>query len=149
MSSSRRVGTQAPTAFTWAPSAIHAPWTTGAADEVTVQTMWAPSTAARTDGAASTGTPWRSDASSAKRRARSASRPHTRTRRIGRTSSIASRCVRACTPVPTIASSVASSRARARVATADAAAVRMAVTAVASTTASSRPCTSSNKRIAP
>ena len=77
--------------------------------------------------------------SAANRRALAGSRPATRMPVSGRTAAMASRCARAWTPVPMMASSVASARASSSVATADTAAVRISVTAEALSMASGSP----------
>ena len=132
-------GTHAPTALTCAPGSSHAFCNTGSAELVAVTTIPAPATASAAEAQAVTGTAVRSRMSSANRRALSGSRPVTRTRSSGRTAAIASRCDRACTPVPMMASSAASARASSSVATADTAAVRISVTADALSSASGSP----------
>lgn len=114
-----------------------------------MQMMSAPFTASRAVGAGSTSMRCRIRARSAKARARSGLRPKTRARRMGRATRIASKCVRAWTPVPMTARSAASSRASRRVATPETAAVRIAVMELASMTASSRPRSHSKSSTAP
>src|SRR4051794_16308136 len=70
-----------------------------------------------------------------------------RTSPNSRTRGTASRCARACTPVPRIASVDESGRASSRTDSAEAAAVRIAVIAVPSSSASGRPLAGSNMTI--
>ena len=111
--------------------------------------MSAPRTASRTERTGSTGMFHRADSRRAKRAARPGFWLATRTLRMGRTASMASRCVRAWTPEPMIARSPASSRARSRVATPLTAAVRIAVIEVASMMARRLPVSASKSRTAP
>ena len=117
----------------------HSPFSTGSREDVTVQTTSASWTASRAVAATWTSRAWRARAASASRAACAGSRLHTRTRRSGRTSAMASRCVAAWTPLPSRASVLASGRASRRVATPDTAAVRIAVMELASMIARSRP----------
>ena len=148
-STSRRFGRLAPTALTWAPAEIHPRSITGSAESVARTTRSAPRTASSTLGIGSTRIFPGPDISSAKRRARSALRLATRTRRSGRTQASASRWVRACVPEPTRARSPASSRDKSRVASADTAAVLIAVTAAPFMSARSSPVSPSNRATAP
>ncbi len=70
-----------------------------------------------------------------------------RTSENERTRGTSSRCARACTPEPTIASTDASSRAAARTTSAEAAAVRIAVMCSPSITARQTPVVASNRQI--
>ena len=106
---------------------------------VTVQIRSAPSTACWALATACTGRPVSLDSRSAKASALPAGRLKTRTRRTGRTASMACRWVWACVPAPMMARSEALGRASRSVATPLTAAVRMAVIEVASTMARSRP----------
>ena len=139
-----------PTALTCVPARSHAPSSTGSREAVTVQTMSASATASRAlGGRLDRRSRWRFRAASTKRATWAGSRLHTRTRRSGRTSATASRCVAAWTPLPSRARVLASARASARVATPDTAAVRMAVIELASITARRRPRSVSNRSTAP
>ncbi|MNG02544.1 hypothetical protein D3C84_855760 [compost metagenome] len=137
VSSSRSFARQAPTAFTCAPALIHAPFTMGVVDAVTVQMISASATAACAEEAHETRTAgYRLAVSALNFSAWAGFGPHTWIFVIGRTSSIASICVRACSPVPITARVAASGFASSLVATALTAAVRMAVIRVPSTIAS-------------
>ena len=114
-----------------------------------MQTMSAPVTASSTDLQGVMEIPWRLDSRSAKFFARSNVLLATRIRLRVRTTSIASRCVRASTPEPTSARSDASGFARRRVARPLTAAVRTDVIEVASMIASSRPRPVSKRSTAP
>ena len=149
VSSSRVKRTLEPTALMWAPGESHAPFRIGFGAAVTVQMMLAPVTASSADGVTSTVTPCSAAAHSPYAWACAGVRLQTRMRPRRRTASIASRWDRAWTPDPRIARSLASSRAKRRVATADVAAVRIAVIARASTMASGRPSSLSNRVTVP
>src|SRR5581483_1453217 len=137
VSSSRVVGTLEPTALTCTPGFSHSRRTTGSASAVTVQRT----SASRT---ASSALPTLSAPSSVLPLAL-----HTSTRSKPRTACIASRCERACVPVPRIASVPTSARASRRVATADTAAVRTAVIPPAFTIARGSPVSPSNSATNP
>ena len=121
----------------------------GSRADVTVQMISASSTAARALPTASTGRSNFSDRLLANSCACSSGRLHTRTRRMGRTASMASRWPRACVPAPRIARSLASGRASSLVATPETAGVRMAVTEVASAMARRQPCSVSKSNTTP
>ncbi len=131
------------------PGSSHSPNSTGWRDDVTVHTMSLPSTACSGLSHTSTAMPSASPAQAANALACFQFRLNTRTADSGRTSEMASRCVRACTPLPSSARVDASSRARSLVATADTAAVRTAVMEDASSIAASVPVLPSNSSTAP
>jgi len=119
------VGGRPPTTLTCAPSFSHSRRSTGSTELVAVTTTSASRTASSALPTAST------PDSAASASACVAVGEKIRIWSKSRTSRIASRCVRACTPAPRMPSSRASSRASSRVATADTAAVRIAVIAEA------------------
>ena len=146
-SSSRVAEIDEPTALTCVPGASQARSTIGSRAEVAVTTTSASRSASSALAAASTGNGASDSATSAS--TASGVRLHTRARSNRPSAAIASRCERACTPAPRIASSFASGLARARVATAETAAVRMAVTAEPSSTARSWPVSPSKSSTPP
>ena len=115
-----RSATLEPTALTCAPGESHSPRRTGSRDgRRRADDVGALDRLADASRTASTAMPWRFDSRSAKARA-PLGRLGSRRARGGSCAraSIASRCVRACTPEPRSARSPASSRARSRVASA-------------------------------
>ena len=140
-SSSRAAGLLEPTAAMNVPGLTHVPSNKGSVARVAVTITSASLTAVLASTALAV-TPNSVFSQSAKSGADA--RPATHTRSNGWTSSSASACARACTPVPKIASERASRAASRCIATAVAAAVRKRVISFAAIVASASPVTEEN-----